>query len=73
MGTCKSTNNPKKFKAFGAVQRDGKSSNTNEASLSHLDSAERVDSFGETRNITLGGLRLRYASISIRGHYPDSM
>jgi len=72
MGGCKSTNNPNTFKALGAIQRDGKSSNAPEASLGHLDSVERVDSFIETRSITLGGLKLRYASISIRGHYPDS-
>jgi len=73
MGGCKSTNNANKFKALGAIQRDSKSGNPQESSLGQLDSTERVDSFGETRTVTLGGLKLRYASISIRGHYPDSM
>ena len=72
MGGCKSTNNPNKFKALGTIQRDGKSTSAPEAALGHLESYERVDYLGETRSITLGGLKLRYASISIRGHYPDS-
>jgi hypothetical protein len=71
MGGCLSAKNTAEFKALGAIQRDRKNS-VPDASLGHLDSAERVDFLAETRSIILGGIKLRYASISIRGHYPDS-